>query len=64
LLCKKGITVTKSNEVKTGWSNSTEKPGRILRRRLWRRKDCLANDEDEYGVGCKQFTIPAGFEII
>jgi hypothetical protein len=46
LLCKK-VTVAKSKEVKTGWSNSVDKSGRIFYGRTWLKKGCFANDDDD-----------------
>jgi hypothetical protein len=49
LLCK-AVIVAKSKEGKTGWSNSIDKSGRIFYGRLWLRKGCFANDDDNYTI--------------
>jgi hypothetical protein len=45
LLCKQ-IIVTKSKEVKPGWSNSRDKSGKIFEGRLWLKIGCFASDDD------------------
>jgi hypothetical protein len=45
LHCKK-ITVAKSKEVRTGWSNLIDKSGRIFKGRLWLKKGCFVDDDD------------------
>jgi hypothetical protein len=49
VLCKKKITVVKSKEMKTGWSNLIDNYGRIFLVRLWLKKGCFAADDGDVG---------------
>jgi hypothetical protein len=46
LLCKQFI-VAKYEVVKTGWSNSIDKSGRIFYGRLWLKNGCFANGDGD-----------------